>query len=122
MIFKLTCKGIRMDDIQIISSIGKKASAALWSMTGTLREPIQFIMDLDAFNKERPLALKAIHSLIDVEAEQSHVILELLKISESIDKTVNFGEINGDPMVSLGKEHGRINKDFTSMFEVTANG
>ena len=115
-----------MDDNQIISSIAKKASAVLEDKTGTLIEPIQFIMDLDAYNKERPLALKVIYSLINDDDQQTYAVLELLKLSEAIDKTVNFGENDDDPMVSLGKEYGRVNKDFTSPVEVpqevTANG
>ena len=127
MIFKLTYKGIRMDDNEIISSIAKKASAVLEDKTGTLIEPLQFIMDLDAYNKERPLLLKVIYSLINDDDQQTYAVLELLKISEAIDKTVIFGEKKDDPLVSLGKKYGqRVNKDFTSPFEVpqevTANG
>ena len=118
MIFKLTYKGIRMNDNEIISSIAKKASAVLEDKTGTLIEPIQFIMDLDAYHKERPLALKVIYSLINDDDQQTYAVLELLKLSEAIDKTVNFGENEDDPMVSLGKEYGRVNKGFNSPFEV----
>ena len=120
MIFKLTYKGIRMNDNEIISSIAKKASAVLEDKTGTLIEPLQFIMDLDAYNKERPLAFKAIYSLINDDSKQSYAILELLKLSAAIDKTFNFGENEDDPMVSLGKEYGRVNEGFTSPFEAGA--
>ena len=109
-----------MDDNQIISSIAKKASAVLEDKTGTLIEPIQFIMDLDAYNKERPLALKVIYSLINDDDQQTYAVLELLKLSAAIDKTVNFGENDDDPMVSLGKEYGRVNEGFTSPFEAGA--
>ena len=108
-----------MDNNQIISSIGKKASAVLEEMTGTLIEPIQFIMDLDAYTKERNLRLGVLEGDLrnGPEKYRSRAILELLKLSQAIDKTVNFGENDDDPMVSLGKEYGRVNKDFTSYYE-----
>ena len=117
-----------MDNNQIISSIGKKASAVLEEMTGTLIEPIQFIMDLDAYTKERNLRLGVLEGDLrnGPEKYRSRAILELLKLSAAIDKTFNFGENEDDPMVSLDKEYGRVNKDFPSPFEVpqevTANG
>ena len=117
-----------MDDNQIISSIAKKASAVLEDKTGTLIEPIQFIMDLDAYTKERHLRLGELEGDLRRGSGKyrSRAILELLKLSGAIDKTVNFGENDDDPMVSLGKEYGRVYKDFTSPFEVpqevTANG
>ena len=106
-----------MNDNEIISSIAKKASAVLEEMTGTLIEPIQFIMDLDAYTKERHLQLGELEGDLRSGKYRSLAILELLKLSGAIDKTVNFGENEDDPMVSLGKEYGRVNKDFTSYYE-----
>ena len=105
-----------MENSTIISSIAKKASAVVQEMTGQKREPLQFIMDLEAFNRERPLGFESIINLLNSKTTEKIAVLNLLKLSSSLNKDVYVDEFEN---VKIAEDGGRIAEGFQSIFEKT---